>query len=76
VDPEHYFWVKPIDDPCGECFETLEEAVAEARKEMELEAVYPENGPFEVIEVRGSVERVVWRATQQGERPAPSPAPD
>jgi hypothetical protein len=32
VDPEHYFWVRPINDPCGECFDTPEEAVAEAKK--------------------------------------------
>jgi hypothetical protein len=62
MDVEHYFWVRPIDDPCGECFDTIEEAVFEAKKEMELEAVFPLNGPFEVVEVRGSDERVVWPA--------------
>jgi hypothetical protein len=70
LDPEHYFWVRPINDPCGECFDTLEEAVAEAKKEMELEAVHPLSGPFQVVEVRGSIERVVWRATPQAEQSA------
>jgi hypothetical protein len=67
VDTEHYFWVKPVDDACGECFDTLEEAIAEAQKEMELEAVHPLNGHFEVVEVCGSEERVVWCATPQAE---------
>ena len=61
-DQEHYFWVRPVRDPCGECFDTLEEALAEAQKLTELEAVYEMEGPIEVIEVRGKVERPVWRA--------------
>jgi hypothetical protein len=71
VDPKHYFWVRPIDDPRGECFDTLEEAIAEAQKEMELEAVYPLSGPIVVVEVRGSEERVVWSATPHEEQLAP-----
>jgi hypothetical protein len=67
VNVDHYFWVRPISDPCGECFDTLEEAVAEAEKEMELERVHALNGPFEVVEVRGSTERVVWRPTADAE---------
>jgi hypothetical protein len=59
---EHYFWVRPANDPCGECFPTLEEAVAEAEMLTELEGVHPVDGPIEVIEVRGNVERTVWRA--------------
>jgi hypothetical protein len=67
VDVEHYFWVRPVDDPCGECFDTLEEAIAEAQQEMELEAVHAVNGPVQVVEVRGSDERVVWRAAPRDE---------
>jgi hypothetical protein len=59
---DHYFWVKPVSDPCGECFPTLEEAIAEAEMLTELEKVHPVDGPIEVVEVRGSVERPVWRA--------------
>lgn len=70
MNVEHYFWVKPVNDRCGECFASLDEAIADAQKEMELEAVHPLNGPFEVVEVRGAVERVVWRATPQAERHA------
>jgi hypothetical protein len=67
MDTDHYFWVKPINDPCGECFDTLHEAEAEAEaeKEMELEAVHPISGPVEVVEVRGSAERVVWRPSAE-----------
>jgi hypothetical protein len=68
MDGEHYFWVRPIDDPCGECFDTLEEAISEAQKEMELEAVHPLNGPFEVVEVRGVDERTVWRSVGDDSR--------
>jgi hypothetical protein len=67
VDVEHYFWVRPVDDPCGECFDTLEEAIAEAQQEMELEAVHAVHGPVQVVEVRGSDERVVWRAAPRDE---------
>jgi hypothetical protein len=34
---------------------------------MELERVHALNGPFEVVEVRGSTERVVWRPTADAE---------
>jgi hypothetical protein len=71
MDGKHYFWVRPINDPCGECFDTLEEGIAAAQKEMELEAVYPLNGHFEVVEVRGSEERTVWPVTPHEEQVAP-----
>ena len=76
MSDDHYLWVRPVGGGCGDVFDTLEEAVGAAESEMDLEAVYPLNGPFEVVEVRGPTERVVWRATPRGEQPAPVPTPD
>ena len=57
-----YFWVKPVDDDCGEAFDTFDDALREVRRLEELEDVFPLEGPFEIVEVHGDREKVLWRA--------------
>jgi hypothetical protein len=47
-----YFWVRPVEDPCGPAFASLDEAMEHAHEDMALERVHETHGPLEVIEVR------------------------
>jgi hypothetical protein len=47
-----YFWVRPIQDPCGPAFASLGEAMDHAREDLALEDVHQTHGPLEIIEVR------------------------